>query len=234
MYDQSNRCLVEFPETTDAEDNLTELTGKRKEILEFIQCEQREKGFPPSVREIAEAVGLASPSSVQFHMRSLEKDGFLRRDPAKPRALTFSRGDSASGASMASVVTVPLIGDVAAGIGTLAVQDPQDEIAIPSQILPTAGDLFMLKVRGDSMVDAGIFEGDYVVVRSDVAAVNGDTVVAGINGGEEGTVKIFRRKDGRTFLEARNVSDARFADPISMELEGDKVFGVVVGLIRRY
>ncbi|MCL4114925.1 UNVERIFIED_CONTAM: hypothetical protein GTU68_013633 [Idotea baltica] len=153
------------------------LTSRQEAILTYIADTLRERGFPPSVREIGEAVGLTSPSTVHSHLATLQKHGFLRRDPDKPRAIEVR----------ASVTHVPLIGDVAAGTDVLAQSNVEELMPIPAQFT-SDGELFMLRVRGDSMIGAGIFDGDFVVVRVQPTAELGDIVVAGIPG-DEGTVK---------------------------------------------
>ena len=171
------------------------LTGKRLEILEFIGDSLREQGYPPSVREIGEAVGLTSSSTVHAHLAVLQREGYLRRDPTKPRAMEV-RFDPSSRAAMAAspVRHVPLLGDVAAGTGVLASENVEELLPLPEDFTGS-GSVFMLRVRGESMIEAGIFDGDFVVVRQQPDADNGDIVVAGIPG-EEGTVKILRPAPG--------------------------------------
>ena len=155
------------------------LTGKRLEILEFIGDSLREQGYPPSVREIGEAVGLTSSSTVHAHLAVLQREGYLRRDPTKPRAMEV-RFDPSSRAAMAAspVRHVPLLGDVAAGTGVLASENVEELLPLPEDFTGS-GSVFMLRVRGESMIEAGIFDGDYVVVRQQPDADNGDIVVAG-------------------------------------------------------
>ena len=169
------------------------LTGKRGEILEVIEASLRDRGYPPSVREIGEAVGLTSSSSVHAHLATLQKQGYLRRDPTKPRAIEV-RFDSNSDQQVdkARVRHLPLVGDVAAGTGVLADERVEELLPLPEDFTGTDA-AFVLRVRGDSMIDAAILDGDYVVVRSQPEARNGDIVVAGIPGGEA-TVKTFRKK----------------------------------------
>ena len=142
------------------------LTERQREILDFIVAQQRERGYPPSVREIGLAVGLTSPSTVHTHLATLQRRGFLRRDPTKPRAIEVTY-DPASGVSMERrpVSHIPLVGDVAAGTDVLAHENVEELIPVPSDFTGD-GTLFMLRVRGDSMIDAGILDGDYVVVLS--------------------------------------------------------------------
>jgi repressor LexA len=204
------------------------LSGKRQQILTFIADTQRDRGYPPSVREIGEAVGLASSATVHTHLAVLQREGFLTKDPTKPRAIQV-HFDPASTLSMATsaVRNVPLVGDVAAGTGVLAHENVEELLPMPEQFTGT-GPTFMLRVRGDSMVDAGIFSGDYVVVREQPEANNGDVVVAGIPG-DEATVKTFSRRDGRIVLSPANEA----YEP--MVFNGDEVtiFGKVVTIVRQ-
>ena len=204
------------------------LTGKRLQILECIAASLRERGYPPSVREIGEVVGLASSSTVHAHLAVLQREGYLRRDPTKPRAIEV-RYDPSSKAALASrpVRTVPLVGDVAAGTGVLAAENVEDLLPLPEDFTGT-GSLFMLRVRGDSMVDAGILDGDYVVVRQQPEAENGEVVVAGIPG-EEATVKAFSRRRGRVVLSPANPAMA----PMEFDPGEVTVYGKVVTVLRR-
>jgi len=205
------------------------LSGKRLEILDFIDRTQRERGYPPSVREICEAVGLTSTSTVHAHLSTLQKQGFLRRDPTKPRAIEV-RYDPSSGAAVdrRPVHHVPLVGDVAAGTDVLAQENVEELVPIPADFTGEGGDLFMLRVRGDSMVDAGILDGDFVVARQQTTAQNGDVIVAGIPG-EEGTVKTFTKKNGKVVLIPSN-SRMR---PMTFEPNDVQIFGRVVTVLRR-
>ena len=204
------------------------LTGKRQQILECIAANLRDRGYPPSVREIGEAVGLTSSSTVHAHLAVLQREGYLRRDPTKPRAIEV-RYDPSSKAAMASrpVRTVPLVGDVAAGSGVLATENVEELLPLPEDFTGT-GSLFMLRVRGESMIDAGILDGDYVVVRQQPDADNGDIVVAGI-AGDEATVKTFSRKRGKVVLTPANPAMA----PIEYDPDDLVLYGKVVTVLRR-
>ncbi|HVB06864.1 MAG TPA: transcriptional repressor LexA [Acidimicrobiales bacterium] len=204
------------------------LSGKRRQILEFIAEEIRERGYPPSVREIGEAVGLTSSSTVHSHLQVLQREGFLRRDPTKPRAIAVSFEPS-SGAAMAArpVVHVPLVGDVAAGVGVLAEENVEDVLPLPED-LTGLGELFMLRVRGDSMIDLAILEGDYVVVRRQQAAEDGEVVVAGIGDGEA-TVKTLRHEGREVVLEPANAA----YQPMRFSPDEVQVYGKVVTVMRR-
>ena len=204
------------------------LTGKRLEVLDFIDRTQRERGYPPSVREICEAVGLTSTSTVHAHLATLQKQGFLRRDPTKPRAIEV-RYDRASGSALERrpVCHVPLVGDVAAGTDVLAQENVEESYPLPSDFTGS-GELFMLRVRGDSMIEAGILDGDHVVVRQQPEAEKGDVVVAGIPG-EEATVKTYTRKGSKVILVPAN---ARM-QPIELDAADVTIFGKVVTVLRR-
>ncbi|MGH9090952.1 MAG: transcriptional repressor LexA [Acidimicrobiales bacterium] len=204
------------------------LSGKRLAILEYIATCQREQGYPPSVREIGEAVGLASSATVHSHLAVLQREGYLRRDPTKPRAIQVTFEPSSQVAMAAGPVrNVPLVGEVAAGTGVLAQENIEEVVALPEQLTGT-GTLFMLRVRGDSMVDAGIVDGDFVVVRQQPDAEQGDVVVAGIPDGEA-TVKTFGRRRGRVVLTPANpVLSPMEYDPAEVNL-----YGRVVTVLRR-
>lgn len=204
------------------------LSGKRQQILEFIGDCLRERGYPPSVREIGEAVGLASSATVHSHLAVLQREGYLQRDPTKPRAIQV-RYEPSSKVAMAPgpVRQVPLVGDVAAGTGVLAQQNVEEIVALPEQFTGT-GSTFMLRVRGDSMIEAGIFDGDFVVVRQQPEAEPGDIVVAGIPDGEA-TVKTFGRQDGKVVLTPANPA----LSPMVFEPEDVTLYGKVVTVLRR-
>ncbi len=206
----------------------TELTGKRREILDFIAAQLRERGYPPSVREIGEAVGLTSSSTVHTHLQTLERQGYLRRDPTKPRAIEV-RYDANSGAAIERRPTrhVPLVGDVAAGTNVLAQERVEELLPLPEDFTGD-GQLFMLRVRGDSMVEAGILDGDYVVVRQQDTADKGDVVVAGIPG-DEATVKTFSRRGNKIVLTPHNPS----MEPMVLDPQDVRVYGRVVTVLRR-
>ena len=204
------------------------LTGKRRQILEFIADEIRERGYPPSVREIGEAVGLTSSSTVHSHLQLLQREGYLRRDPTKPRAIAVSF-EPASGAAMGArpVVHVPLVGHVAAGVGVLAEENIEEVLPLPVD-LTGAGDLFMVAVRGDSMIGLGILEGDYLVVRQQATAESGEVVVAGIGDGEA-TVKTLRHEGPRVVLVPANPA----YEEMVFDADEVTIFGKVVTVLRR-
>ena len=204
------------------------LTGKRQQILEYIGECLRERGYPPSVREIGEAVGLTSSATVHSHLAVLQREGYLQRDPTKPRAIQV-RYEASSKVAMAAgrVRNVPLVGDVAAGTGVLAQENVEEIVAVPEDFTGS-GSLFMLRVHGDSMIEAGIFDGDFVVVRQQPEAENGDLVVAGIPDGEA-TVKTFSRRRGKVVLSPAN---PRYT-PMEFRSDEVTVFGKVVTVLRR-
>ncbi|GAC1321050.1 MAG: transcriptional repressor LexA [Acidimicrobiales bacterium] len=204
------------------------LTGKRLEVLNYLERTQRERGYPPSVREICEAVGLTSTSTVHAHLATLQKQGYLVRDPTKPRAIEV-RYDPSSGAMLERrpVKHVPLIGDVAAGTDVLAQENVEELYPLPEDFTGS-GQLFMLRVRGDSMIEAGIFDGDHVVVRQQAEADKGDIVVAGIPGGEA-TVKTYTRKGAKVVLLPANPR----LDPMEFDADEVTIFGKVVTVLRR-
>jgi repressor LexA len=207
---------------------MTDLTPRQRQVLEFIDAEVRRRGYPPSVREIGEAVGLSSSSTVHAHLAALQDKGYLTRDPTKPRAIEV-RLDVESGAPVERrpVRHVPLVGDVAAGTGVLAAENVEETLPVPEDFTGD-GTLFMLRVRGDSMIEAGIFDGDYVVVRQQPDAEAGDTVIAGIPG-EEATVKTFLKRRGKIVLRPENPTmDEMVFDPSDVT-----IYGKVVSLLRR-
>ena len=209
------------------------LTNRQSQILEYIDSAIRDKGYPPTVREIGQAVGLNSPSTVHNHLNTLQDKGYLRRDPTKNRAIEV-HWDAGSGAVIdrRPVTHVPLVGDVAAGSGVLAAQNVEEVMPLPSD-LTGEGELFMLRVRGDSMIEAGIFDGDFVVARKQETADPGEIVVAGISG-EEATVKTFNREGSCIVLEPANatMSPMRFETNANPE-EQVQIFGKIVTVLRK-
>ena len=204
------------------------LTDRHREILDFIESSMRDRGYPPSVREIGEAVGLTSPSTVHTHLATLQREGYLRRDPTKPRALEV-RYDPVSGtaAERRPVRHVPLVGNVAAGTGILAEANVEETLPLPAD-LTGEGDLFMLRVRGDSMIDAGILDGDYVVARAQPTAEQGEIVVAGIPG-DEATVKTFTTEGDNVVLRPANPA----LEPMTFDPDEVRLYGRVVTVLRR-
>ncbi|HEY6325844.1 MAG TPA: transcriptional repressor LexA [Candidatus Cybelea sp.] len=172
-------------------------TERQRRILEIIREFTAEHGYPPSVREIGERVGLSSSSTIHAHLKALERRGLISRDPTKPRALRSSAGPLTHNA-----LVVPILGRVAAGVPIAAQEDVEGEFLLPSDYVPRASDAFMLRVQGDSMVDAAILDGDLILVRPQRSAENGEIVVAIMDG--EATVKRFYREAGRIRLQPEN------------------------------
>lgn len=197
------------------------ITDKQREILEYIKEMILKKGYPPAVREICEAVHLKSTSSVHSHLESLEKNGYIRRDPTKPRTIEILDDDFAL--TRRELVNVPVIGTVAAGTPILAEQNIEDYLPIPAEILPNK-EVFMLKVKGNSMIEAGIYNGDKVIVAKQPNAENGDKVVALVD--DAATVKTFYKENGHFRLQPENSS----MDPII--LDQVEILGKVIGLFR--
>lgn len=200
------------------------ISKKQSEILEYIKSEILNRGFPPAVREICEAVNLKSTSSVHSHLETLEKNGYIRRDPTKPRAIEII--DDNFNLVRREVVNVPIVGTVAAGEPILAVENVDNYFPIPSEYMPNA-DTFMLVVKGDSMINAGIFDGDHVLVEKTNTAKNGDKVVALIE--DSATVKTYYKEDGYYRLQPEN----DFMDPIIVDGELN-ILGKVIGVLRFY
>lgn len=197
------------------------ITDKQREILEYIKEMILKKGYPPAVREICEAVHLKSTSSVHSHLESLEKNGYIRRDPTKPRTIEILDDDFAL--TRRELVNVPVIGTVAAGVPILAEQNIEDYLPIPAEILPNK-EVFMLKVKGNSMIETGIYNGDKVIVAKQPNAENGDKVVALVD--DSATVKTFYKENGHFRLQPENSS----MDPII--LDQVEILGKVIGLFR--
>jgi repressor LexA len=211
------------------------LTQRQREIYDFVVSYADRHGYPPTVREIGEAVGLASPSTVHAHLANLERAGYLRRDPTKPRALELVRRERAAPAPLlpvgaeADVHVLPLLGEIAAGGPLLAEENIEDHLAVPEP-LSRGGEEFLLRVKGDSMVEAGILHGDYVVVRRQQTARDGDVVVALAGQDEaadEATVKRFFRESGRIRLQPENAS----MEPLYPEHV--QILGKVIGVFRQ-
>ena len=197
------------------------ISNKQKEILEYVKAQIINKGYPPAVREICEAVKLKSTSSVHSHLETLEKNGYIRRDPSKPRAIEII--DDEFNMTRRELVNVPIVGTITAGQPILAVENIDSYFPIPSEYMPNE-ETFMLKVKGNSMINAGIFNGDKILVQKQSHAKNGDFVVALI--GDEVTVKTFYKENGYYRLQPENDT----MEPIIVpELN---ILGKVIGLFR--
>ena len=202
------------------------LTARQSEILDLISSTVDKRGYPPSVREIGEVVGLSSPSTVHSHLSTLASEGFIRRDPTKPRAIEVIRLDGAIPISRAAVRDVPLVGSIAAGSPILAEEDIEEIYPLPTELVGQEP-VFMLTIRGDSMINAGILDRDYVVVQKQKTARKGQ-IVAALIGGEEATVKRFEKTDLGVVLHPENDS----YEPIVYN-DGIEILGVVVAVLRR-
>ena len=199
------------------------ISEKQNEILEFMKHEILNKGYPPTVRDICEAVKLKSTSSVHSHLETLEKNGYIRRDPTKPRAIEII--DDNFNLTRREMVNVPLLGRVAAGEPILATENIDSYFPVPAEYMPNA-ESFMLKVKGESMINAGIFDGDQILVEKCSTARNGDMVVALVE--DSATVKTFYKEDGHFRLQPEN----DFMDPIIVN--DVSILGKVIGLFRTF
>ena len=204
-----------------------ELTERQQQILDYIFTTVSNRGYPPSVREIGAAVGLSSPSTVHSHLNALVEAGYIRKDPTKPRAIeVIDPGHSDTAFRRAPVRDVPLVGRIAAGSPILAEEDIDEIYPLPTELVGN-DPVFMLSVSGDSMIQAGVFDGDYVVVRRQPDARDGQMVAALVDG-EEATVKRLHRMDGRVILKAENPDY-----PPMVFSDGVQILGVVVAVLRR-
>lgn len=201
---------------------MKKVSKRQEDILEFIKEEVRTKGYPPSVREIGEAVGLASSSTVHGHLNRLESKGLIRRDPTKPRAIEILDQNNIS---KQGVIHVPLVGKVTAGTPITAIENIEEYFPIPDFYGTSDDHIFMLEIMGESMIEAGILDGDYVIVKQQATANNGDIIVA-MTEENEATVKRFYKEDGYFRLQPENSS----MEPIIVDKVS--VLGKVVGLYR--
>jgi len=213
-----------FASPSDHRDAYVQLTKRQQEILRVVQDHIARHGYPPTVREIGDAVGLTSSSTVHAHLQALEARGALKRDPTKPRAIDL-RERQAARTNGDGVRMLPLVGTIAAGSPILAEENVEEEMAVPG-ILTTSGECFLLKVRGESMIRAGILDGDYVVVRRQQDCTDGDIVAALVDGGEA-TVKRLDHADGRVrLIPETDTMEPFFPDEVD-------VLGKIVGVFRR-
>lgn len=204
---------------------MSKLSNRQQSIIDFIRKEVKDKGYPPSVREIGEAVGLASSSTVHGHLARLEKKGLIRRDPTKPRAIELlQHDDDFQDDFESSIVRVPVIGKVTAGQPITAIEEVEEYFPLPENIVST-DKVYMLRVSGDSMIEAGILDGDYVIVRQQSVANNGDIVVA-MTEEDEATVKRFFKEKNHFRLQPENST----MEPIL--LDSVSVLGKVIGVYR--
>jgi len=200
------------------------ISAKQKEILEYIKDQILQKGYPPAVREICEAVHLKSTSSVHSHLETLEKNGYIRRDPTKPRAIEIC--DDSFQMVRTEMVSLPVVGTVAAGTPILAAENITSYFPVPADMVPRGEPSFVLKVKGDSMINAGIFNGDQIFVQTASSASNGDMVVALID--DSATVKTFYKEEGHIRLQPENDS----MEPILVD--DCQILGKVYGVFRLF
>lgn len=199
-----------------------EIKGKQSEIYEFLKIFTENKGYPPSVREICDAVGLKSTSTVHGHLKRLEKKGLIKRDPTKPRALEIMEMNE----HKKEMINIPIVGKVTAGMPILATENIEDNFPIPLNYVKHNNELFMLKVTGESMIKAGINDGDLAIIEKEVSAENGDIVVALID--NEATIKRFYKEKDHIRLQPENDT----MDPIIVD--NCSILGKLVGLFRQY
>jgi repressor LexA len=205
------------------------LTDRQRQVLDYIRRTVSERGYPPTVREIGDAVGLSSPSTIHSHLAALVKAGAIRKDPTKPRAIEILEPAPVAPAARPErrdIRDVPLLGRIAAGRPILATEDLEEVMPLPTELVGT-GPLFMLTVKGDSMIDAGILDGDHVVVRSQPDASQGE-IVAALVDGEEATVKRFERRGGTVVLHSENPN----YEPMVFT-DGVQILGKVVSVLRK-
>jgi repressor LexA len=205
---------------------MTKLSKRQQDILGFIKEEVRKKGYPPSVREIGEAVGLASSSTVHGHLSRLESKGLIRRDPTKPRAIEILELEEATNIPKNGVINVPLLGKVTAGLPITAIENIEEYFPLPENMAPHDEHIFMLEIMGESMIEAGILDGDFVIVKQQQTANNGDIVVA-MTEDDEATVKRFFKEKDFIRLQPENSN----MDPII--LRNVSILGKVIGLYRQ-
>jgi repressor LexA len=205
---------------------MAKLSKRQQDILDFIKEEVKKKGYPPSVREIGEAVGLASSSTVHGHLARLESKGFIRRDPTKPRAIEILDMEETASMPASNVVNVPVVGKVTAGQPITAIENVEEFFPLPERLVPADEQVFMLEVMGDSMIEAGILDGDYVIVRQQKTANNGDIVVA-MTEEDEATVKRFFKEKDHIRLQPENST----MEPII--LRNVSILGKVIGVYRQ-
>lgn len=204
---------------------MTKISKRQQDILSFIKKEVRSKGYPPSVREIGEAVGLASSSTVHGHLARLESKGFIRRDPTKPRAIEILDFDNENNIPKSNIINVPIIGKVTAGQPITAIENIEEYFPLPDRFVTPGENIFMLEVMGESMIEAGILDGDMVIVRQQATANNGDIVVA-MTQEDEATVKRFFKEKNHFRLQPENST----MEPII--IDHVSILGKVIGVYR--
>jgi len=203
------------------------LTERQQQVLDYIKQTVNDRGYPPSVREIGDAVGLSSPSTVHSHLNSLVEAGMIKKDASKPRAIMIMDNSKGSKVDDRRTRDIPLLGRIAAGTPILAAEQVEEVMTLPTELVGD-GPVFLLEVKGDSMIDAGIHEGDLVAIHSQADARDGEIVAALIDG-EEATIKRLRREAGKVIL----VSENPAYEPMVFS-EGVELIGKVVSVLRRY
>jgi repressor LexA len=204
---------------------MAKISKRQQDILDFIKGEVKSKGYPPSVREIGEAVGLASSSTVHGHLARLESKGLIRRDPTKPRAIEILEVDESAHIPRNHVVNVPVVGKVTAGLPITAIENVEEYFPLPERLAPADEQVFMLEIMGESMIEAGILDGDYVIVKQQPTANNGDIVVA-MTEEDEATCKRFFKEKDYIRLQPENST----MEPII--LRNVSILGKVIGVYR--
>jgi repressor LexA len=204
---------------------MAKISKRQQDILDFIKSEVKSKGYPPSVREIGEAVGLASSSTVHGHLARLESKGLIRRDPTKPRAIEILEVDAAAHIPRTNAINVPVVGKVTAGLPITAIENVEEYFPLPESLAPADEQVFMLEIMGESMIEAGILDGDYVIVKQQQTANNGDIVVA-MTEEDEATCKRFFKEKDYIRLQPENST----MDPII--LRNVSILGKVIGVYR--
>jgi repressor LexA len=205
---------------------MTKISKRQQDILEFIKGEVKKKGYPPSVREIGEAVGLASSSTVHGHLARLESKGLIRRDPTKPRAIEILEVDQTVHIPRNNVINVPVVGKVTAGLPITAIENVEEYFPLPERLAPADEQVFMLEIMGESMIEAGILDGDYVIVKQQQTANNGDIVVAMTEDDEATCKRFFKEKD---FIRLQPENSTM--EPII--LRNVSILGRVIGVYRQ-
>lgn len=205
---------------------MTKLSKRQQDILDFIKNEVRSKGYPPSVREIGQAVGLASSSTVHGHLSRLEAKGLIRRDPTKPRAIEILEVDENANIPRSNVTNVPVVGKVTAGLPITAIENVEEYFPLPERLAPPDEQVFMLEIMGESMIEAGILNGDYVIVKQQSTADNGDIVIA-LTEDDEATCKRFFKEKDYFRLQPENST----MEPII--LKNVSILGKVIGIYRQ-
>jgi repressor LexA len=205
---------------------MTKISKRQQDILEFIKGEVKKKGYPPSVREIGEAVGLASSSTVHGHLARLESKGLIRRDPTKPRAIEILEIDQTAQIPRNNVINVPIVGKVTAGLPITAIENVEEYFPLPERLAPADEHVFMLEIMGESMIESGILDGDYVIVKQQQTANNGDIVVAMTEEDEATCKRFFKEKD---FIRLQPENSTM--EPII--LKNVSILGKVIGVYRQ-